>query len=152
MSRRKYRVFEDCLEPTYLQLLPDCLSITYEHKSIIYIHDWNNIIELKPNRLQKLNAPINRKDLKHNLLEVYIATTEDSSIRTKHSKPSRKVFRFESRNSIDEFLTEAIRIGCIDRVVEKKWFKTTIRYLPCVIRSNNNELELDANGSHLSDK
>lgn len=85
------------------------------------------------------------KILKKNLLKIeFLKKPNDdtqqplqTTTTTQPLKP--KWYRFDSREILDEFLSDANSHGYIERLVYKKWFMTKVKYVPLCHRQINND-------------
>lgn len=118
------------------------------------IRPYSNSVPASPN-LRNLNSHYHLKDpekiIKKNLLRIEFLKRPESK-----DQPKFKWYRFDTRDILDEFLSDANRNGYIERLVISRWFSTKIKYQPkCLIEKkaankiNNNNCE-DGNKKKLN--
>lgn len=110
------------------------------------IKPYSNSVPASPN-LRILNSHYHHskdpeKIIKKNLLRIEFLKRSELK-----DQPKFKWYRFDTRDILDEFLSDANRNGYIERLVISRWFSTKIKYQPkCLIErktsnkiNNNNE-------------
>ena len=122
---RQYRAYEDLLEPCSLSLTPTQISVYYQMKSIICPWPWSQIANLKTLHLTETNHR------QSNQLRIKLQPSAPP--------PLVKIYRFESRAILDEFLGEAMRRKLLKRVVKKRFLmRPSVKYIPVISSEADN--------------
>lgn len=147
MYQRQYRTFEDLTEPCWLMLTRESIIVTYQMKSIICEHRWDHIKHIKTDRLSSKPSSSAASSSSAAAAECETISKSDHNqsnatqhnrfniirIRFNNDQIKSKQYRFDSRIILDEFLSEAIRIDRLSRIMTRSFLLfNRIKYVPIV--------------------